>query len=50
MRNKSIVGIKCLPDAEVFGRVSLGNASCADCKGYGPWPAPAPCHLPVTGD
>lgn len=46
MINKSTVGIKCLPKDEVFGRVLLCHASCADCKGYSPWPAPLPVISP----
>lgn len=46
MINKSTVGIKCLPKDEVFGHVSLCHASCADCKGYSPWPAPLPVISP----
>lgn len=40
MINKSTVGVKCLPKDDEFGHVSLCCASCADCKGYSPWPAP----------
>lgn len=46
MINKSTVGIKCLPKDEVFGHVSFCHASCANCKGYSPWPTPLPVISP----